>query len=409
LNRNKKHFISFYFHYYSYYIYRWILIKRALKITFIIIISLLIVSIPTIILVVLLNPPDIQNVDYPLDFNGDNAYISAEDQINLNITHYRTPGTQGRKDCLEYFISEFQKIDQNFTYLLHNFTVSSIACQNIVFKMNEQFNNIIILASHYDSRAKATKDPNIALRSDPVPGANDGASGCATLLELARVLYQERFKLDCQIWFSFFDAEDQGHDNDYGIYGWSWCEGSTRFASNLESFYDPNEHFDCMILLDMVGGYSLQFINEQYSTSSLLQEIFEIGRQLGFSEAYPTSPISASITDDHVSFVEKGIPSADLIINFWNNPSWSYHHTTHDDLTHISNQSLEITGKTVEQFVYNNYLNIPNNNYKGNFPWKEDINVLDTDFLTMIIIISAIVGLLAISIVIYKKYFVNKE
>ena len=370
---------------------------------------MLIVSIPTIIVVVLLKPPDIRNIDYPLGFNGDNAYQMVEDQINLNLTHYRIPGTQGRKDCLDYFINEFQEINENFTYIIQNFTVSSIKCQNIVFKMNEQFNNIVILASHYDSRAKATKDPNPALRSDPVPGANDGASGCATLLELARVLYQERMKLNCQIWFLFFDAEDQGYDNDYGIPGWNWCEGSTRFANNLENFYDSNEHFDCMILLDMVGGSNLQFINEQHSTSSLLQEIFEVGRQLGFSKTFPTIPVSATITDDHVSFVQKGIPSADLIINFWNNPSWSYHHTTQDDLTHISNQSLEITGKTIEQFVYNNYLNVPSNNYKGNFPWKEDINVLDTDVLTMIITVVAIAGLLAISIMAYKRYFAKKR
>ena len=369
---------------------------------------MLIVSIPTFIVVVLLNPPDIRNIDYPLKFNGDNAYGNVEDQINLNLTHYRIPGTQGRKDCLEYFMKEFQEIDENFTYLSHNFTVSSIACQNIVFKMNEPFDNIVILASHYDSRAKATKDPNLALRSDPVPGANDGASGCGVLLELARVLYQERLNLDCQIWFLFFDAEDQGYDNDYGISGWNWCEGSTRFASNLENFHDSNEHFDCMVLLDMVGSLNLQFINEQHSTSSLLQEIFEIGRQLGFSDTFPTNPISATITDDHVSFVEKGIPSADLIINFWNNPSWSYHHTTEDDLSHISNQSLEITGKTIEQFVFNNYLNIPSNNYKGNFPWKEDINVLDTDILTMIITVSVIGTFLALSIILYKKYFVKK-
>ena len=370
---------------------------------------MLIVLIPTIILVALLNPSNIRNIEYPLRFNGDNTYIKVEDQINLNLTNYRVPGTQGRIDCLEYFINEFQEIGDNFTYLLQNFTISSIECQNIVFKMNEQFDNIVILASHYDSRAKATKDSNLALRSDPVPGANDGASGCAILLELARVLFQERMKLNCQIWFLFFDAEDQGYDNDYGIQGWNWCEGSTRFTNNLENFYSYNEHFDCMLLLDMVGGTNLQFINEQYSTSSLLQEIFEIGRQLGFSETFPTNPVSATITDDHVSFVQKGIPSADLIINFWNDPSWTYHHTTQDDLNHISNQSLEITGKTIEQFVYNNYLNIPSNDYMGNFPWKEDFNVLDTDILTIIITMSVIGTLLALSIMIYKKYFVKPK
>lgn len=331
----------------------------------------------------------------------------VEDQINLNSTHYRIPGTKGSDDCVDYFINKFKEIEVNFTYILHNFTVLSIACQNVVFKLNEHLDNIVILAAHYDSRAKATKDPNISLRSDPVPGANDGASGCGALIELARVFYNQRSDLDCQIWFLFFDAEDQGYDNNAGITGWDWCEGSSRFANDLEDFYDPTEFFDCMVLLDMVGGENLQFINEQHSTSSLLQEIFEIGRQLGFEQTFPTNPISSTITDDHVSFVQKGIPSADLIINFWNNPSWSYHHTTHDDLSHISNQSLEITGKTVEQFIYNNYLEIPSNNYKGNYPWSSDINLIDTEILMILLIVVSVIGIPTLIFIIYKKIIIN--
>ncbi|MHA1757095.1 MAG: M28 family peptidase, partial [Promethearchaeota archaeon] len=63
-------------------------------------------------------------------------------------------------------------------------------CQNLLFKLNEEKKNIVILGAHYDTRARATKDndnPN-----DPVPGANDGASGCAVLLELARVLFKRK-------------------------------------------------------------------------------------------------------------------------------------------------------------------------------------------------------------------------
>ncbi|MHA1669477.1 MAG: M28 family peptidase [Promethearchaeota archaeon] len=328
----------------------------------------------------------------------------VEDQINLNLTHYRTPGTKGREDCADYFVNKFKELDENFTYILHNFTVLSTNCQNVVFKLNEHLDNIVILAAHYDSRAKSTKDPNISLRSDPVPGANDGASGCGTLIELARVLYNQRFDLRCQIWFLFFDAEDQGYDYDAGIPGWNWCEGSTRFADDLEDFHNPNENFDCLILLDMVGGVNLQFINEQYSTFSLLQELFEIGRQLGFSQAFPTNPISSTITDDHVSFIEKDIPSADLIINFWNNPSWPYHHTTNDDLSHISNHSLAITGKTIEQFIYNNYLEDPENNYQGNNPWNEDLNLIDTDILTILILLISVIAISTMSFSLYKRY-----
>ena len=87
-----------------------------------------------------------------------------------------------------------------------------------------------------------------------------------------------------------------------------------------------------MVLLDMVGGTGLKFIKEGYSTSSLLEELFAVGQGLGYTNEFPTFPESQSITDDHRGFLSLGIPSADLIINFWNNPSWSHHHKTTDTI-----------------------------------------------------------------------------
>ncbi|MFW9952627.1 MAG: M28 family peptidase, partial [Candidatus Thorarchaeota archaeon] len=164
----------------------------------------------------------------------------------------------------------------------------------MLFKLNENNSNILILGAHYDSRAKATKDttdPN-----SPVPGANDGASGSAVLIELANALYARRNEITTQIWFLFFDAEDQGYDLDAGISGWDWCEGSKRFVMEITSFYNNSkESFEAMVLLDMIGGINLQFINEQRSTSSLLNELFETGKALGFTNEFPQNPIIASI------------------------------------------------------------------------------------------------------------------
>ncbi|MBY9011548.1 MAG: M28 family peptidase, partial [Candidatus Lokiarchaeota archaeon] len=174
---------------------------------------------------------------------------------------------------------------------------------------------------------------------------------------------------------------------------WDWCEGSSQFVQDIENFYNSTyETFDAMILLDMVGGNNLQFISEQHSTSSLLDELFETGRQLGFTSAFPSVPIVNEIVDDHVAFVKYGIPSADLIIKFWDAPAeWPYHHTTNDDISHIANSSLEITGKTVEQFIYNNYHE--NNQFQGNFPWTGDFNLLDSEVFLFIVIIIPIVGI----------------
>jgi len=374
----------------------WILIKKAFKITLILIIIVVPIILPIFLLI---SQNEVNNIDIELLFNGDDAYTYVSDQMNINSTHYRIPGTEGREECAQYFIDKFQQIDPLINYSLHNFTVQSVECQNVLFKMNENFTNIVILGAHYDTRARATKD-NPSL---PVPGANDGASGCAVLIELAEALYSRRNNLFVQIWFLFFDAEDQGYDLGAGIPGWDWIEGSEQFVLEIDSFYNSSEeNFDAMILLDMVGGENLRFINEQYSTSSLMNELFAIGRQLGFTSAFPIDPIVSGISDDHLPFLNHGIPSADLIIKFWDEPAeWPYHHTTGDVISHISNTSLEITGRTVEQFLYNNYYN-NTVQYQGFYPWSDDFNLLDTELVVVILIIIPIFGL-AVAILWYRS------
>jgi len=378
------------------------LIKKNYKLTIIVFIALIVVIPIAIPIFLLFNDSELTNIDTELHFNGDAAYTYVADQLNINTTHYRTPGTQGREDCAQYFITKFQQIDTAINFILHNFTINSVACQNVLFKINENSSNILILGTHYDSRAKATKDstnPDL-----PVPGANDGASGSAVLIELAEALYSRRQYLSVQIWFLFFDAEDQGYDLGPGIPGWDWCEGSDKFVQDIENFYNSsNETFDAMILLDMVGGKNLRFISEQYSTSSLLNELFETGRQLGYTNAFPSDPIVRSIFDDHVAFVNYGIPSADLIIKFWDAPiEWPYHHTINDDISHISNNSLEITGKTVEQFIYNNYFNV-NNQYQGNYPWSDDFNLIASELFLFFVIILPLFGIAVLILVIRSR------
>ena len=338
-----------------------------------------------------------------LGFNGNNAYDYIQDQLDLG---FRIPGTVERKNCANYFVSKFKEINSNFSYILHNFSIQAVECQNVLFKINQNYNNIVILGAHYDSRAKATKDPNPLNRTDPVPGANDGASGSAVLIELAQNLYQKSENLSCQIWFLFFDAEDQGIDSGGpGMVGWDWSEGSQRFVAEINNFYDDQtENFDCMVLLDMVGGVNLRFINELYSTSSLLEEIFAVGRALGYTSQFPSNPQDNRIIDDHRAFLNIGIPSADLIINFWDNPNWPFHHTISDNITYIESTNLQVTGRTIEQFIYNNYLIIPSNHYNGNYPWSENIDKQNIEIILLLIstIIVIAIAILVINVVSIK-------
>ncbi|MFX1394480.1 MAG: M28 family peptidase, partial [Promethearchaeota archaeon] len=122
----------------------------------------------------------IRNLDVDLKFNEKNAYNSIKDQLNIGD---RIPGTEESNETIFYFIQRFKQIDPNIIYFTHDFKVEATDCKNILFKINEKEENVVILGAHYDSRAKATKDSKNPEK--PVPGANDGASGCAVLIELA--------------------------------------------------------------------------------------------------------------------------------------------------------------------------------------------------------------------------------
>lgn len=341
--------------------------------------------------------------DPGLKFTGASSYKYVGDQLDFG---YRIPGTQASRDCANYFKSSFESIDSNFTTMDHNFTIHDTQCQNVLFKLNDHLENIVILAAHYDSRARATKDD---YNTDaPVPGANDGASGSAVLIELAEKLYKRKANLDCEIWFLFIDAEDQGYDLSYGMPDWDWVEGSKKFVQDIDEYHDySSEEFDAMILLDMVGGTGLEFIDEQYSDNQLLDELFQTGRDLGYTDQFPSNPTQKAITDDHLAFKNYGIKSADLIINFWNNPAWPHHHTTDDDMSNIKEESLKITGQTVEKYLYNNYWvdtapetpendgENDNNGDQVEFPW--------TEYLVFLILLGAIIATTIISILVIRK------
>ncbi|HEC38240.1 MAG TPA: M28 family peptidase, partial [bacterium] len=123
---------------------------------------------------------------------------------------------------------------------------------------------------------------------------------------------------------------------------------------------------------------------------------------------FPSNPISRSITDDHVAFVNIGIPSADLIINFWNDQNWDYHHTTEDNINNIDKYSLEITGRTVEQFIYNNYLNNSTEMAIGNFPWNFDKDQTTVDII-MIFILVITIGAISILFINILKFNPTKN
>lgn len=205
----------------------------------------------------------------------------------------------------------------------------------------------VILAAHYDTRIWADQDPNPALRMENVPGANDGGSGVAVLLELARLISQH-YLPNNEIRLLFFDAEDNGD-----IPPWSgrsesvggWIIGSSLYASGL----DPEaEGIQFMILVDMVGDMNQRFPQEASSRSSapdLVTEIWNTAATLGFEEIF-VPQAGLSILDDHIPFIDLGLPAVDIIDLDY--PFW---HTTQDTLDKVSPDSLQRVGRVLQTLL----------------------------------------------------------
>jgi glutaminyl-peptide cyclotransferase len=209
-------------------------------------------------------------------------------------------------------------------------------CTNIIATWNSSINATMLLGAHYDTRPEASADSDPLNRTKPILGANDGGSGVAVLLELAHVLPTS---VRSEVELVFFDAEDSG-----GINGWEWIQGSAYYVSVLN--ITRRESISAMVLLDMVGDANLYIPREGSSTTSLQNAIWSIASQMNYGDTF-VDTAGASITDDHRSFLDAGIPAVDLI----QYPFPAYWHTLEDTPDKCTAESLEIVGRVMEVFV----------------------------------------------------------
>jgi len=254
-------------------------------------------------------------------FDADRAYKDLVYQVDLGP---RIPGSAAHQAVSGWIQAELKKYGWETS--TQNVTVNGKDIENIAGKKGNG-KPVILLGAHYDSRLTADQDPEIQKRALPVPGANDGASGVAVLLELARVLPEDDHK---EIWLVFFDAEDQGD-----IPGWTWIMGSTAFAASL------NQKPDQVVVLDMIGDGNLDIYYEKKSDPELMKQIWASAASLGYSKQF-VPEYKYAILDDHLPFIELGVPSVD-IIDF----DYKYWHTTMDTKEATSAVSLKIVGDTL--------------------------------------------------------------
>ncbi len=264
----------------------------------------------------------------PVPFSGDSAYQFVLDQLKFGP---RTPGSLAHQLSREYIAEKLR--EYGWSVEIQKEVLEGHELYNILARRGNS-GPVTLLGAHYDSRMLASEESCLALADQPVPGANDGASGVAVLLELARTLPQTE---SGQLWLVFFDGEDQGHIDD-----WGWIQGSRAFAQSMPQV--PSR----VVILDMIGDADLQIYREKGSASTLTDQIWQAAAELGYSDTF-IDESKYNILDDHIPFLEAGIPAVD-IIDF----DYEWWHTTSDTADKVSSESLEIVGKTITHWLETN-------------------------------------------------------
>lgn len=286
-------------------------------------------------------------------FDADTAYAFTSKQVAFGP---RVPGSDAHTNCKNWLVSKLSSYaDTVYQQGFKARTYDQITRRgvNIIASINPEKQKRVLLMAHWDSRPFADADENSALHRTPIDGANDGASGVAVLLELARQCKLQ--KPDIGIDLVFFDLEDWGPPIDMEISEpENWGLGSQYWSRNPH-YYGYTASYG--ILLDMVGAKRAVFKKEYYSqyfAAHVVDKVWSAANDLGYANYFVDAEGGAT-TDDHY-FVNTiaNIPSIDIIHTESNNTSsfFKHWHTSTDNMEQIDPETLRVVGQVLLQVVF---------------------------------------------------------
>lgn len=285
--------------------------------------------------------------------SADSLMAFVEAQMALGP---RTPGSEANRRCREMIVNTLRRYGADtVTVQTAPVTVwdgTRHEAANILGRFNTGAPRRVLLLAHYDTRPWADQDPVEANRRRPVPGANDGASGVAGLLEMARLMAHKAPAIGVDL--LFVDAEDSGNSGDTSVDEETWCLGTQQWVNAMPYGSDSRPVFG--ILLDMIGGKDARFHREYFSdlqARAVVDLVWSTAARAGLAARFPDER-GGAITDDHIYINRAGIPCIDIIENrnaetgsF--NPTW---HTVADDTAAIDPQTMADVVQVVANTVY---------------------------------------------------------
>lgn len=275
--------------------------------------------------------------DFPR-VDGESAFALLQDQVAFGP---RVPGSDAHQRQLAWMEAYLRERADSVALQPFRHTTQDddeLPLTNVLAHFQPALPDRILLVAHWDTRPTADNETDHAERARPLPGANDGASGVAVLLELADVLSRHSPPVGVDILLT--DGEDYAPGDMY--------LGATHFASNLPEGYTPLY----AVLVDMVGDQEPRFQVERYSRQQapeVVDRVWRTAHDIGYAELFPNSP-GPSVTDDHVPLNRAGIPAI-VIIDFDYGPGNEYWHTLEDDVHNTSPTGLEAVGNVLSALI----------------------------------------------------------
>ena len=267
----------------------------------------------------------------------------------------RVPGTEAHRLCGDYLASTLRRLGADTVIEQHVVATAwngdRLPLRNILARFNRQDGVApILLVAHWDSRPWADSETDPDRASRPIDGANDGASGVAVLLEIARQAQAHGTLAPLDI--LLVDGEDYGARGDEGDEA-SWCLGTQEWLKS-----DPYSGVRTpryALLLDMVGGRGARFHRERLSEAyapAIVDMVWNAAAKLGLSDRFVNSA-GGAVVDDHLFINRAGIPAVDIIesINPATgsfNPTW---HTLDDTYENIDPAALTDAGLLVSHLT----------------------------------------------------------
>ena len=266
-------------------------------------------------------PDDAPPPDKTGGFDGKRAYELVAKQVGFGPRPSGSPAIAQLQDFLDSELKSYGCTVEADSFNSDT-PASRLAMKNLLVKIPGEKPGVILLGTHYDTK-----------RLDNFVGADDAGSSTAVMLELARQLCAKRGRY--AVWIAFFDGEEavrpqwEDPDNRYGS-----RQMAARFANSGDL-----KKIRAFLLADIVGGRSMRFKRESDSTKDLIDLIWSTAARLGYANIFLNE--AESMSDDHDSFLKRGVPSVDVIAF---DSAAAYWHTPQDTMDKISARSLAIVG-----------------------------------------------------------------